>query len=858
MPVPTWFPHRCLARSRGAGWTPPGTLTLLVAIALVLSLSPAGASSPPRPEHAPAPGERRAEQVPDRYIVVYRAAVPDPRGKTDRLERARGFQADQRYSRALKGFAARLSGPQLAALAEDPDVELISPDRPVSISGAVPLASSDTAPYGVRRIGAATSETTREASSADVAIVDTGIDLDHPDLNAVDGVNCIGSGPAEDDHGHGTHVAGTVAAPNNGAGVTGVTPGTRVHAVKVLDSAGSGTWSQIICGIDWVTDTLTDADPANDIAVANLSLGGPGPAMGTCAGTADPLHRAICNSTDAGVTFVVAAGNSGWDFDYPSNPNLPAAYPEVLTVSAIADSDGLPGGAGGSGCDTRQSDDTYASFSNFAATPAGAAHLVAAPGSCIMSTRLGGTYAMMSGTSMAAPHVAGLVALCFGEGAAPGPCAGLAPAQIIDKVRSDAQARTTSDAAYGFAGDPVRPVTGRSYGYLAWAGETNTASPAANARYNALSPSRILDTRSGNGAPAAKVSAGQALDLQVSGRGGVPTTGVSAVALNVTVTEPSAAGSVTAWPAGQPRPETVSVSHAVNQTIAGLVVVGMGSGGKVSLSNSKGQTHAIADVVGWYGDDTAVTGSRFNPLVPSRILDTRSGNGAPVGQLGAGATHDLQVSGRGGVPTTGASAVVLNMTVASPTTGSHLTVWPTGQTRPTASNLNYINRQTVANLVIAKVDPAGQVSIYNNQGEVHVIADVVGWFGEDGGGLGALYGALVPERILDTRSGNGAPAAKLGPGATLDLQVSGRGGVPATGVTGTVITVTASDATTGSHLTVWPTGQPRPTASNLNFTRGGNVSNSVAVPVGAEGKVSIFNNGGEVHVSADVAGWYSP
>ena len=141
-------------------------------------------------------------------------------------------------------------------------------------------------------------------------------------------------------------MAGTVAARNNGLGLTGVVPGTKVYAAKVLDKTGSGSFSQMICAIEWTTATRTDVDVSNDIAVANLSLGGGGSPVGSCPTTPDPLHRAICNSTAAGITYVVAAGNSGWDFDHPSTPDVPAAYPEVLTVAAVADSDGRAGGTG--------------------------------------------------------------------------------------------------------------------------------------------------------------------------------------------------------------------------------------------------------------------------------------------------------------------------------------------------------------------------------------------------------------------------------------------------------------------------------------------------------------------------------
>ena len=405
--------------------------------------------------------------VEGRYVVVYENAVADPRASTRALERSVGFRSRHVFEHALKGFSATLTEGQLRSLRANPKVAFVAVDREVQATEVVPLTAGDTSPTGVARIGAGTASTAREASTANVAVIDTGIDLEHPDLNAVHGVNCTGTALADDDNGHGTHVAGTIGAKNDGAGVVGVAPGTKLFAAKVLTAEGGGTTSSVLCGIDWVTSTRTDADPSNDIAVANMSLGGAGPAVKPCATTTDPEHLAICRSVAAGVTYVVAAGNQGWDFDYASVPDVPAAYPEVLTVTAMSDGDGISGGATKPACEANAVDDSYARFSNFAATSAGAAHTIAGPGSCITSTMPGGGYAAMSGTSMASPHVAGAVALCLGEDGVAGPCSGLTPAQIITKMRTDAQAQP---AAYGFIGDPGHPVSGAYFGYLATAG----------------------------------------------------------------------------------------------------------------------------------------------------------------------------------------------------------------------------------------------------------------------------------------------------------------------------------------------------------------------------------------------------
>jgi subtilisin family serine protease len=297
-----------------------------------------------------------------------------------------------------------------------------------------------------------------------VAVLDTGIDLTHPDLNVVGGVNCSNDKGYGDVFGHGTMVSGTLAAKDNAIGVVGVAPGARLWSVRVLNNQGGGSTSAVVCGLDWVTATRTDGDPTNDIAVANASFTGKGSDDGNCGSTKkDPMHQAICAATAAGVTFVVAAGNDADDIPQ----HKPASYDEVLTVTGIADSDGKPGGLGTPTFCLNDPDDSPAIFSNFATLPSDRAHTVAASAECVASTVNGGLYGSGSGTSFATPAVAGTVALCIYSG----PCAGLTPAQIVQKIVADAAAYSTANPGYGFTGDPLRPLaTGAYYGYLARAG----------------------------------------------------------------------------------------------------------------------------------------------------------------------------------------------------------------------------------------------------------------------------------------------------------------------------------------------------------------------------------------------------
>jgi len=261
---------------------------------------------------------------------------------------------------------------------------------------------------------------------------------------------------------------------------------------------------------------------------------------------------------------------------------------------------------------------------------------------------------------------------------------------------------------------------------------------------------------------------------------------------------------------------------------------------------------------------TPGTDGWYNPVLPARVLDTRDGTGGvPSAPLGAGQSLNLTVLGRQGVPATGVSAVVLNVTVTNPTASGYLTVFPTGGTPPVVSNLNFVAGQAVPNRVIVKVGTGGQLSFYNYAGTADVVADVGGWFtdGTDPAATGSGFTGMTPVRVLDTRAGTGGYFAPMGGSSTITATIAGVSGVPLMTATtppvAVVLNVTVTNATAGSYLTLWPDGAARPLSSDLNFVAGQTVPNLVVVKLGANGNVDIFNFAGSSDVVVDVVGWYS-
>jgi len=380
-----------------------------------------------------------SELIPGKYIVVLdsgrvfdgfvRGAKPVTSGFENRVT--------HRYGSSIEGFAAELSDAEVLKLAMDPRVLHIEQDQVVRLAGkpggggggGTPQPAQ-VIPWGISKILATQSSTVAGDGTGtvnvDVAVIDTGIDLTHPELNVVGGRNFTGGSLTNygDANGHGTHVSGTIAAKDNTIGVVGVAPGARLWAVRVLDKNGSGTMSGVISGVDWVTSN------ASTIDVANMSLGG---------GDSAALNSAIDKAVAAGVTFVVAAGNSSTDCRSSSPAN--STNTGVITVSAL-DQNG-----------------TLAYFSNFGlnfSDDAGAENGVdvTAPGMNIYSTAMGSGYTTMSGTSMASPHVAGTAALC--KAANPS----MTPAQVKQSVMNSAPAAYLGTGSSGVFGIAPWAVTG--------------------------------------------------------------------------------------------------------------------------------------------------------------------------------------------------------------------------------------------------------------------------------------------------------------------------------------------------------------------------------------------------------------
>ena len=835
----------------------------VLSLILAVSITPTAARATQRAVALPASIAAVPSAPAESYVVEFTSARG--RRQTAADESLRGTAVGAEWADAINGFAAKLSPSDVQRLRDDPEVLRVERDQPVAATTA-----QTNPPWGLDRIDQRSRPLNNTYSYSSTGagvtayVIDTGIRSTHQQFGGrvgsgyVYAVSPIDSGiGSEDCNGHGTHVAGTI-----GGSTFGVAKAVTLIPVRVLDCSGSGTTTSVIAGINWVIAH----HPAGAPAVANLSLGGP---------AFQAEDDAINNLIADGVTVVVAAGNA----QSPAPPtdaclDSPARTPAAITVGAIANT----------------SNDSVASYSNF-----GACLDLFAPGSGVQSAYFtsDSATALMSGTSMASPHVAGVVARMLQTS----PLS--TPAQIWAEIDAATTAGVITGTTVGdpnkllFMSPPALPsaplsvsgVAANARVALSWqppATDGDAAILDYVVQYKTVAApswSTFADGASAStSATVAGLVNGTSYVFQISAVNEVGVGPASAVsgAIAVAATAPSAPLALTA--------AIVDVHAELSWTaptddggfpISGYTATASGDG--LTCTTSAALSCAIAglrpgvaytftvvahNVVGPSQPSSpsaaVVVGSGYSALDPVRIFDSRPGEpqGAVVidqQRYGGANVLRVAVAGVGGVPSSGAGAVSLNVTVVDPIGPGFVTVFPCGAL-PLASSVNFVAGATVANAVIAPLSAAGEVCFFASV-DAYVLADVNGWFVAGDG-----FAPLTPTRVFDSRPSEPQGVVAIAPqrygGANvLRVRIAGAGGVPAAGLSAVSLNVTVVDPIGPGFVTVFPCGV-LPLASSVNFVAGATVANAVIAPVSAAGEVCFFASV-DAYVLADVNGWFA-
>ncbi|GAA5197748.1 hypothetical protein GCM10023322_69620 [Rugosimonospora acidiphila] len=372
-------------------------------------------------------------------------------------------------------------------------------------------------------------------------------------------------------------------------------------------------------------------------------------------------------------------------------------------------------------------------------------------------------------------------------------------------------------------------------------------------------PLRIYDSRSGGGTD--KVPAGGVVRLFL-GQPNPYESRADGALVNVTVTNAKSSGFIAVYPDGTPAPATSNVDYAAGQTVANHAVAMAGSNGYVDFYNhSTGPVDLIVDRYGFQKRGTSAINNlpdadTYQPAGPFRLLDTRSGVGAPAGAVASKGTVTFQVAGVNGVPAD-AAAVVMNLTATDTKSAGYITAYSHGADRPGISNADWAAGQTACSLVVVPLTD-GKVTLYNSgPGTADFLADLMGYYNQHG--TAAVFLPSAPTRLMDTRSGLGTNGhiAKLQPGQTLTLPVASHIDAPAAGVSAVEVNLTATNPSSTGYITVYPHGAARPTTSSVDFAGGQTAANMTITPVGTDGSIDLYNGGGStVDLLVDLYGGY--